>query len=141
MPSSRCCGQFLTPKDCEVFFLYRRRGQIPYFSNRFRHHQNQNGQFCLLLHHVRPIDLLSPQRCKDSGQEMIPPSFSSSAPSWLVSLAPLSPHPLFFPHFPVTSLLQSVWMGQRAWGYILALLWAVLVDGLVAAVVVATVMW
>ncbi|CAI8032213.1 Protein unc-50 homolog [Geodia barretti] len=41
----------------------------------------------------------------------------------------------------VTSLLQSVWMGQRAWGYILALLWAVLADGLIAAVLVATVMW
>ena len=32
-------------------------------------------------------------------------------------------------------------MGQRAWGYILALLWAVLADGLIAAVLVATVMW
>lgn len=41
----------------------------------------------------------------------------------------------------VTSLFQSLWMGQRAWGYILAILWSVLVDGLIAALLVATAMW
>lgn len=41
----------------------------------------------------------------------------------------------------VASLVFSAWMRLSAVGYLLALLWAVLGDGLVAGVIVATTMW
>lgn len=41
----------------------------------------------------------------------------------------------------VTSIFFSMWMSLSAWGYVLALLWAVIGDGLVTALIVATVMW
>lgn len=50
----------------------------------------------------------------------------------------IPPHPL---SDVVTSIFFSMWMSLSAWGYVLALLWAVIGDGLVTALIVATVMW
>lgn len=72
------------------------------------------------------------------------PSFFLLLTTFLAGLywtIPRSQCGYYFTLCPVSSVILSLWMSLSAWGLVLDLLWAVFADGLLVALIVATVMW